>query len=90
MSTRTWTRQQTFSNVGTTSIPVHHGLGSSMVYDSHRHKMYLFGGWKRRRFDSNLFALSLENFHWTIIEPKTKEIKPAPRYNTEIFIHNDR
>ena len=89
MSTHTWTRQRTFSNDGTTSIPVYHGLGSSMVYDSHRHFIYLFGGWKRRHFDSNLFALSLETFRWTIIEPTT-DMKPAPRYNTEIFIHNDR
>lgn len=59
-----------------------------MVYDSNRHVIYLFGGWKRRRFDSNLFALSLDDFHWTI-EPTT-EMKPSPRYNTEIFIHNDR
>ena len=89
MSTRTWTRQQTFSNDDTTSIPVYHGLGSSMVYDSHRHVIYLFGGWNRRRFDSNLFKLSLTNFHWKIIKPATEK-KPAPRYNTEIFIHNDR
>ena len=90
MSTHTWTRQQTFStsNDDTTSIPVHHGLGSSMVYDSHQH-IYLFGGWNRRRFDSNLFKLSLKTFCWEIVKLETK-MKPTPRYNTEIFIHNDR
>lgn len=80
----TWTRQETYG-----TVPVEQGLGSSLIYDSNRDMIYLFGGLKGNQFDSDMYALSLADFCWKILEPKGG-IKPAPRYNSEVFLHNDK
>lgn len=92
ISTRTWTRQQTHnqsSGNDTINTVPSLGLGSSLVYDLDRHYLYLYGGWNRRRFSSDLYALSLDNFQWKIISPKPN-VRPSNRYNTELIIHENR
>ena len=92
ITTRTWTRQQTHNqssgNDAINTVPSL-GLGSSLVYDLERHYLYLYGGWNRRRFNSDLYALSLDNFEWKIISP-TSDVRPSNRYNTELIIHENR
>ena len=51
--------------------------------------MYLFGGWNRRRFDSDIYACSLDDFVWSKVELMS-DVKPYPRYNAEVFLHNNK
>ena len=85
--TRTWTRQPT-SGI----FPKHRGLGSSLVYDDESDTIYLLGGWGsmiRRDFDLDIYACSLENFVWSKVVLKSG-VKPRPRYNTEVLLHNNK
>ena len=64
------------------------GLGSMLEYDRERHMLYLFGGWKKGFFDSELYAISLNDFCWRILP--TTDCKPSPRYNTATVLHRNR
>ena len=80
--TRTWSRQST-----TGDFPKN-GLGSVLEYDRKRHVLYLFGGWKEEQFDSEIYAISLNDFCWRILP--TTDCKPSPRYNAATVLHRSR
>ena len=80
--TRRWSRQ------GTTGDIPNNGLGSVLEYDQERHMLYLFGGWKKQLFDSELYAISLDDFRWKILP--TTDCKPSPRYIAATVLHRNR
>ena len=59
------------------------------MYDDNSNTMYLFGGWNRRRFDSDIYACSLDDFVWSKVELMS-DVKPHPRYNAEVFLHKNK
>ena len=80
--TSKWSFQPTSGGSDVPSL----GLGSSLVVHPALRCFYLYGGWNKGRFDSEVYRMSAGTWRWEIVHPVTT-IKPSPRYLTAVFIH---
>ena len=83
MNTQSWSRQSTGGD------PPLLGLGSSLDVHPESRSFYLCTGWNSRRFDAEVYRISMDSWNWEIAEPVT-DVKPSPRYSAGVFIHENR
>jgi len=83
--TSRWSSQATSGGSDVPSL----GLGSSLVVHPMFRCFYLYGGWNKGRFDSEVYRMSVDTWEWEIVQPVTA-IKPSPRYLTAVFIHKTK
>ena len=63
------------------------GLGPRVcVFD---HALYLYGGWNKYNFNSDLFRLDLRTYEWRKVA-LSSDVKPTPVYLTTMMVYEGR
>ena len=91
LETLTWSLKYTSGKRGDSDVP-NVGVGSTLTYHEPTNSLYLFGGWNKRDFTSDVYCISLsaDKWEWEKIMLPRGSISPCPRYLTGVLLHNDR
>ena len=66
------------------------GIGSTLSYHRDTHSLYLYGGWNKTNFCSDVYCISMDSWSWEKVAVLEGEIKPSPRYLTGVLVHEDK
>ena len=89
LTSLTWSTQPTSGKLDDKDVP-DLGIGSTLSYHKGTRSIYLYGGWKYRKFSSDVFCISMDTWKWEKIVIPDDEMKPSPRYLTGVLLHKDR